>query len=59
LLVIRYNYNRLTKKLEPNKDKHIIEEIYQCYLNDMNLFEGGMPSMTCGIADGQENGFIF
>jgi site-specific DNA recombinase len=34
-----YSYNRTTKKLDPNAHKHIIEEIFQCYLNDMNLFE--------------------
>jgi site-specific DNA recombinase len=34
-----YNYNRTTKKLEPNEDKHLIQEIFQLYLDGMNLFD--------------------
>ncbi|WP_132281938.1 recombinase family protein [Natranaerovirga hydrolytica] len=34
-----YNYNRTTKKLDPNGQAHIIQEIYKLYLTDMNLFD--------------------
>ncbi|WP_154673544.1 recombinase family protein [Pseudobacteroides cellulosolvens] len=34
-----YTYDRVSKKLVPNEDKHIIEEIYDLYLHDMNLFD--------------------
>lgn len=50
-------YNRGRKILEPNGEKYIIEEIFQCYLNGMNLFDVAIEMNQRGYKTKDKNIF--